>query len=104
MVALKNKVRNESGGFASDDVYVFPVVHRLGELDRTVSQRIQGPILAYTYVFARVEFGSLLTYDDVTCNHALTAENLDAKTLAVGFATVFGTTDAFLVCHCIGVL
>ena len=56
-------------------------------------------ILAHAHVLTGMMPGPTLTNDDVACDDFLSTENLDAKALAMRFASVLGTTDAFLVCH-----
>lgn len=53
-------------------------------------------VFADTYVVAGHVAGATLTDDDVSGDDSLSAEDLNTKTFTVGFATVFGTTDAFL--------
>ena len=81
------------------DVNIGFVIGLLAEHNCTVNQCEQGVILADSDVVAGVMLGSTLTYDDIAGDDFLTAEDLDAKALAMGFASVLGTTDAFLVCH-----
>ncbi len=56
-------------------------------------------IFANAYVEAGMVLGAALANDDVAGYSQLTTVNFYAKPFAVGFASVLGTTDAFLVCH-----
>jgi len=54
-----------------------------GELDGAVLECEQGVILAATNVFARVEFGTALTNNDVASQNELTAPTFDAQSLGM---------------------
>jgi len=67
--------------------------------NQSVYQSVEGVVLANANVLAGVVLGAALAHDDVSGCGWLAAVNLDAQSLAVGFASVLRTTDALLVCH-----
>ena len=82
-----------------EDGNVRTILSALVELNGTVTESIEGMVLAHAYILARVVDGATLTDDDVTCDTMLAAKDFDAKTFAFGFATVTGTTDTFFMSH-----
>ncbi len=58
------------------------------ERDATIFESKEGVIATHTDALAGMELGAALADDDVTCDHALTAEQLYAEPLAVALATV----------------
>ncbi|MFM2207482.1 MAG: hypothetical protein RL213_1457 [Bacteroidota bacterium] len=75
------------------------VVRLLLEHDGSGNKSEKSMVLADTDIVAGHVEGAALTDDDVSGYDALSAVNLDAKTFAVRFATVLGTTYAFFMCH-----
>ena len=74
-------------------VCLFAVYHQ------TVHQSEQSMVFSDAHVLSGVVLGAALAHDDVAGSGRLAAVNLDAQSLAVGFASVLRTTDALLVCH-----
>jgi hypothetical protein len=56
-------------------------------------------VLAHANIVAGVVVGAALANNDGASQSRLTAKDFHAQSLGCGFATVFGTTYAFLVCH-----
>jgi hypothetical protein len=56
-------------------------------------------IFTKTNILTRTVFGTTLTNDDVACDYFLASEYFNTEAFAMGFASVLGTTDAFLVSH-----
>lgn len=61
-------------------------------------------ISADTYILTWVEVGAALTNNNIAWNYGLATVNFYTKTLALGVASVAGTTAGFLVCHVINSL
>ena len=75
------------------------IVRLFTEYNRTINECEEGMVFAKANIFARTVFSTTLTNDDVTCNYFLASEYFNAEAFAMGFASVLGTTDAFLVSH-----
>ena len=56
-------------------------------------------IFAHSDIVTRIMLCATLTNDDVACDDCLSTENFHSESFAVRLTTVFGTTNAFLVCH-----
>src|SRR5579885_2357906 len=59
----------------------------------------QGMVSAHADIKAGVPGGAALTRDDVARDHALAAENLDAKALALGITSVSRGSACFFMSH-----
>lgn len=69
------------------------------EFHHAVHLSKQGMILAYAYTHTCMETCSALTNDDIAWDHDFATKFLNAEALAMGFASVFGTTYTFFMCH-----
>lgn len=69
------------------------------EHDLTVGQREQRVVLAHADIDAGMELGAALADENVAGQNGFTAIALDAQTLGMGIATVFGAAYAFFRCH-----
>jgi len=79
--------------------YEGSVVCFLGEYYFTVYQREKRMIFTDTDILARVVLSTSLSYDDVTGDSILAAEDLHTQSFGMRFSTVLGATYPFLVCH-----
>src|SRR6266699_2369568 len=68
-------------------------------LDPSVDEGEEGVVPAEPDVVPRMPLGAALARQDVAGKHALAAENLDAKALAIGIAAVARGAAGFLVGH-----
>ena len=53
---------------------------------------IDGVVTAHAYVFANVETGTVLAYDDAACGYHLAVMSFGSQTLGIGVAAVVGRT------------
>ena len=64
-----------------------------------IHQSKQGIVAADAHVLAGMDMGAALTHQDVAGQNELTIGALDAQTLRLGVAAVFGRTYAFFMCR-----
>src|SRR5690606_37333447 len=82
-----------------DHAHDAAVVAGLAEGHHAIAEREQGVVGPDAHVLAGVVLGAALANDDVAGDGLLPAEELHTQSFRVRFATVVGTTCAFLVCH-----
>ena len=68
------------------------------ETDDTVNLGIDGVVTTDANVFARMEFGTVLAYDDAAGGHYLAVVCFGAQALGIGVTAVVGRTGTFFMC------
>ncbi len=79
--------------------YVRAVVPSLAKYHYAIDKCKQRMILADTYIFSRMVYGSALTHENVAGLCSLTAEYFYAQSFTFRFTAVFRTTYSFFMCH-----
>jgi len=89
------------GILGNDRVYRYEraVFVSFSENNATVYQSEQGVVFAYPHIATGMMTGTALADDDIAAVSQLSAKNLDAQALTFRFATVFGGSYTFLMCH-----
>jgi len=95
--------RSSAGGFNSGNGDIGLVVLLFAEFNDAIGQCEEGEIPADTDVLTGMVGGTTLADDDVSGDGGLSAEDLHAKTLALGVASVLYTAFTFFVCHDYGI-
>lgn len=75
------------------------IIRLFTEYYGTIYQSEERMIFTNAYVITGAVLGTTLANDDIACDYFLASEYFNAEALAMGFASVLGTTDAFLVSH-----
>lgn len=75
------------------------VVPLLAETYLSVDESIKGMVLSDSHIETGIVDSAPLTDKDIARFNDLIAEFFDTESFAVRLTTVFGTTDAFFVCH-----
>ena len=70
--------------------YMHGVLAALSELYATGRKSEEGVVLTASYILARSDVGTTLTYQDLSSFHHLSAKALSTKTLCVGITAVTG--------------
>ena len=70
------------------------------EMNAAINQSVQGVIATDADALTRMDVGAALTNQNVAGQDELTIGALDAQTLRLGVAAVFGRTYAFFMCLC----
>ena len=86
-------------GLAVQELHKLAVIFAGDEFHHAVHLSKQGMILAYANTDTCMETSSALTNDDIAWDHDFATKFLNAEALAMGFASVFGTTYTFFMCH-----
>ena len=68
------------------------------ETNRAVNLGIDGIVSTDANVFARMEPGTMLAYDDAASSHNLTVVCFGAQALGIGVTTVVGRSGTFFMC------
>jgi len=71
----------------------------LAELNNAICKCEYSEIFTQTNIFARVEFGATLPYNNVSGNSGLAAKDFYAKSFALGVAVILYAAFTFFVCH-----
>jgi hypothetical protein len=77
----------------------FALIFGRGEMHRAREDSKQGMVPADFNTDTCMIACAALTHDDIAWDDGFAAKLLDAETLGMRFATVFGTTYTFLVSH-----
>lgn len=85
--------------FERNHGYVGFIVLPFTKLNHSIAHCEEGMVFPDAHAFGGMVTGAALADNDITGNGDLATEDLNAESFAVRFASVLGTTDAFLVCH-----
>jgi hypothetical protein len=80
-------------------MYKLAIIFAGDEFHNTIHLSEEGMVSTDTNTNTCMEFSTTLTNDDIAWDDNFATKLLDAETLAMRFATVFGTTYTFFMCH-----
>lgn len=93
-------VRSRLGcSFCREDMHYALVVATAGKFHGAVNKGEYRMVSAESDILTGMVSCSALADDDIAGNNFLATPDLNAEAFTVAFATVFGTTDSFFMCH-----